>query len=196
MRARCIAVFILLAMGFSGWAQSQSQDCFALNPQQVARALSDRGMQIAQDHISLLANVVATEPHPVLDVLSFESLGIRWSSGHAEAHSLVKLGCHLPGKCLPFYAIVSWPEGTTAPGGGAGTPFASANNKLKANAAITMRVGTHAMLEMDDQRSHVKVSVISLENGNAGDRIRVSSPDRKQVYTAEVIGANLLKRSY
>jgi flagella basal body P-ring formation protein FlgA len=59
-----------------------------------------------------------------------------------------------------------------------------------------MRVGTHAMLEMDDQRSHVKVSVISLENGNAGDRIRVSSPDRKQVYTAEVIGANLLKRSY
>jgi len=52
------------------------------------------------------------------------------------------------------------------------------------------------MLEMDDNRSHIQVSVISLENGNAGDKIRVSSPDRKQVYTAEVIDANLLKRSY
>lgn len=195
MIARCAAVLILLATGFSGRAQSQSQDCFGLSAQQVARTLSDRGMQIAEDRVSLLAKVVATEPHPVLDVLSFEPLGVRWTSGHAESHSLIKLGCHVPGTCLPFYALVEWPEGTTAPAG-AGAPFASANNRLRAKAAITMRVGTHATLEMDDNRSHIQVTVISLENGNAGDKIRVSSPDRKQVYTAEVIDANLLKRSY
>jgi len=49
---------------------------------------------------------------------------------------------------------------------------------------------------MDDGRSHIQVAVISLENGIAGHRIRVASPDHKQIYVAEVVGANLLKRSY
>jgi len=49
---------------------------------------------------------------------------------------------------------------------------------------------------MDDARSHVQISVISLENGIAGHRIRVTSPDHKQFYVAEVVSANLVRRSF
>jgi hypothetical protein len=154
-------------------------------------------MQVTEDRISLLAKVVATEPNPTMDIMSIGPLGGRETTGLSEARSLVKLGCHLSGTCLPFYAVVTWPDGTARPAGvGVENVASHANAKVKPIAAITMRVGTHAMLVMDDKRSHVQVSVVSLENGNAGERIRVASQDRKQVYVAEVIGANLLKRSY
>ena len=49
---------------------------------------------------------------------------------------------------------------------------------------------------MDDARAHVELSVVSLENGAAGHKIRVATPDHKQVYLAEVVSANRLKRSF
>lgn len=64
------------------------------------------------------------------------------------------------------------------------------------NNQFTMRAGSRATLVMDDQRSHIQVAVISLQNGMAGHRIRVSSPDHKQVYFGEVVSANLLKGSF
>jgi len=187
-------MLLAAAMSVPGWGQSQ--DRFVLTAPQIARTLSDQGMQIT-DSVSLLARVVATEPHPVLDIISVAPLGERWSAGRSETHSLVKLGCHLPGTCLPFYVIVHGPEGpVVSAANGTGALALPTTARMKTNTATTMRAGTHAMLVMDDTRSHVQVSVISLQNGNAGDRIRVASPDRKQVYTAEVIDANLLKRSY
>jgi flagella basal body P-ring formation protein FlgA len=67
---------------------------------------------------------------------------------------------------------------------------------LKSNTAIIMRTGAHATLVMDDARSHIQVTVISLENGIAGHRIHVASPDHKQVYVADVVSANLVRRSF
>jgi flagella basal body P-ring formation protein FlgA len=91
--------------------------------------------------------------------------------------------------------VVKEDEGNSV-SGAPGTPVALLKLRAGKNLAITMRSGTHAVLQMDDNRSHVQIAVISLQDGSAGDRIRVASPDRKQIFTAEVIGANLLKRSY
>jgi hypothetical protein len=52
------------------------------------------------------------------------------------------------------------------------------------------------MLVMDDDRSHIQIAVISLENGMTGHKIRVASPDHKQFYVAEVVNAHLLRRSF
>ena len=61
---------------------------------------------------------------------------------------------------------------------------------------ITMKAGTHATLMLDDQRSHIQVAVVSLENGIVGHRIHVASPDHKQTYVGEVVNARLLKGSF
>jgi len=195
MTARWMAVLWMAAMSLPVWGQSQ--DRFAITERQVARTLSGRGMQIADEQVSLPTRVVATEPFPVLDILSIEPLSGRQSTEHSEVRSWVKLACHQPGECLPFYAVVSRPEGTMGrETDAARVSTAAVNASFKPSTGVTMHAGAHATLVMDDARSHVQVSVISLENGSVGHRIRVASPDHKQVYVAEVISASLLKGSY
>jgi hypothetical protein len=195
MRASWLSISWMVAMSMIGLGQSQLQDRFALTAGQVARALSESGIQTTEEQVSLLTRVVATKSSPALDILSVDLLGKRPMD--SRARSRVKLGCHQPGQCLPFYAIVSGSE-TTA-GSAATSSSASpvtASMMFNPKSEITMRAGTHATLVMDDDRSHIQVAVISLENGMAGHRIRVSSPDHKQVYFGEVVSASLLKGSF
>jgi hypothetical protein len=197
MTARWLSISLMAVMSMPVWGQSQLQDRFALTAGQVARALSNGGIPATDAQVSLPTRVVATESSPALDVLSVEQLNKEPMAEHTTARSRVRLGCHLPGKCLPFYAIVSSLEPPVGLAATASHTSAGINNPvLKPNTAITMRVGTHATLVMDDNRSHIQISVISLENGIAGHRIHVASPDHKQVYLGEVVNANLLRGSF
>ncbi len=202
MKASWIVVSLLMAAGSRGWSQSQSEDHFAITAQLVAQTLSAAGTPTVDEQVSLLAKVVASEPHPKLDILSVESLGDGQADQHAArsvvhstARSTVKLTCNLPGACLPFYAIVAWPQ-ETAPAIRSEDYLVFNNPRVKTRDEITMRAGTHAILVMDDQRSHIQVAVISLENGVAGKWIRVASPDHKQFYLGEVVNANVLRGNF
>ena len=197
MRSRWLLISLMAAMSMPGWGQSQLQDRFALTVEQVARALSDGGMPTTNTQVSLLTRVVATESSPALDILSVQPLGKQPVAEHSSIGSRVRLGCHLPGRCLPFYAIVSGLEPPVGLAATASHASAGINNPVsKANLDIIMRAGTHATLLMDDNRSHIQVAVITLENGIAGHRIHVASPDHKQVYVGEVVNANLLRGSF
>ncbi len=176
--ARWAPILLLAAMGLTAWGQSPSQDRYALTPAQVARALSASGMQASAAQVSLSTRVVATERDPVLDVVSVQPLGKDRSAQR------VRLACHAQGQCLPFYAWVSGESGSVSIRPSTG------------GSEYTMRAGAHATLMMDDARAHIQVKVISLENGNAGKRIRVSSLDHKQIYFGEVVSASLLKGSF
>lgn len=197
MTSKWIAAGLMAAMSLAGWRQLNAQRSFALTTRQVAQALSSNGIRITEQQVSLLARVVATDPNPVLDILSVEPLDVRLGEKYPEARSMVKMACHQPGACLPFYAVVRFPQGTVARGAGvSGTVLASGSELLKPKELITIRTGARATMEMDDGRSHIQVAVISLENGIAGHKIRVASSDHKHIYVAEVVGANLLKRSF
>lgn len=196
MATRWMPALFMVAVGFpaSGQSLSHSQARFEITAHQVAQALSTNGIQTVDQQVSLLANVVATEPSPVLEILSVEPLDAGSSGSRREARSLVKLVCHLAGACLPFYSIVAGPAGTI---GRASSPFPVAGNAaLKSDAEIIIKPGAHATLVMDDARSHIQITVISLENGIAGHKIHVASPDHKQIYVGEVVSADLLKRSF
>jgi hypothetical protein len=197
MTSRWVPFLLMAAMGVAVQVQSQSQDRFTLTAYQVALAVSASGMPTAAEHVSLLTRVVATEPEPVLDVLSVETLGKGPLPEQSDVRVRVKLACHIQGKCLPFYAIVSSHPSTA--GSANIMPKASptlGNTVWYAHSEITMRAGTHATLIMDDQRSHIQVAVVSLENGIVGHRIHVASPDHKQTYVGEVVNARLLRGSF
>ena len=199
MTTRLIPVLLMMAMGLPGCvqAQSQLQRRFPLTAHQVAQALSGNGIQTMDEQVLLLANVVATEPAPVLYVLSVEPVGDRSPGTRRDLHSLVKLGCRLPGTCLPFYSIVS-KLGASVDSTPVAVAFSPVTGSaaLRPNTGIVIRAGAHATLVMDDERSHIQITVISLENGIAGHRIHVASPDHKQVYVADVVSANLVRRSF
>ena len=193
MTTRWLSVLLGAAMSMPGWAQSQPQEHFTLTAAQVARALSDSGIPTSDSQVSLLTRVVATEPDPALDVVSVEAISKEPLAGHSAVGSRVKLACRLPNYCLPFFVTVSWLQ---PPAGPAGSMSTNRNMLTTPSSQFTMRAGSRATLVMDDQRSHIQVAVISLQNGMAGHRIRVSSPDHKQVYFGEVVSANLLKGSF
>lgn len=194
MTMQWVAVLAIAGAAAAAAAQSSSaprqQDHYAIGVSHVAQALSKRGVPIADNQVSLLANVTATSPQPALDVLSVEPFGDR-----AQGRTLVKLVCHEPRMCLPFYAVVS-AAGVSGPGSAqtVGSPSAPLM-ALKPDAAIVIHAGARAMLIMDDERMHIRMVVVALENGVAGRTIRVASPDHKQFYQAQVIGANLLRRT-
>jgi hypothetical protein len=190
-------VLFIVATSLCGWGQSQPKQRFALTVQQIAQTLSEKGIQTSDQQVTMLAKVVATERNPALDVLSVELLDDRSAGQVAEGRFRVKMACHLSGRCLPFYAVVKWPVAEAGHEGNSSTAARLPGNlALKQNDAFTIRSGARATLVMDDERAHIKVAVVSLENGMAGQKIRVASPNHKQVYVAEVVSANLLRRSF
>ena len=192
MTATWIPYLLMAAMGAAQPAPSQSQNQFPLTAAQIALAVSASGMPATAERVSLLTRVVAIEPEPVLDVLSVETLG-KELRDQAGVRWRVKLSCHVAGKCLPFYAIVSSPLSTA----GAANPVAALTGTAwSGHSEITMKAGTHATLMIDDQRSHIQVAVVSLENGIVGHRIHVASLDHKQTYIAEVVNDRLLRASF
>jgi hypothetical protein len=180
----------MAVLGITQQAPSQLQDRFPLTTAQVAGAVSLSGMPTDAQHVSLLTRVVATEPEPVLDVLSVETLGKRPLDEHSDVRLRVKLACHVTRECLPFYAIVSSAVGPANILSAPGSPM------WNPHIEITMKAGTHATLMMDDQRSHIQVAVVSLENGIVGHRIHVASPDHKRTYVGEVVNEHLLRGSF
>jgi hypothetical protein len=198
---RSIAAWLVVAMSLPVWAQSHSQaqprDSFPITAYQVAQTLAAKGGSLSGGQVSLLANVVAATPYPVLDILAVEPLTIQSNQAGSQLQSIVKLGCHITGVCLPFYAKVTRseePASNTAVDSSA-PPLVIAS-AFKSRPAIAMRAGARATLVMDDDRAHIQVAVVTLETGIIGHKIHVASPDRKQTYIAEVVNAHLLKGSF
>jgi len=195
MKVKWIVGLLLASMSVPGWGQSQ--DWFTLTAQQVERALQEKGIRTVGMQVTLVANVVATEPNPVFDIRAVEPPGNSLAGEHTGTQSWIRVACHESGTCLPFYALVSCAEHPAGSGSDSlNTASAARKAILNANAVITIRTGTHAMLVMDDSRSHIQIAVISLENGMTGHTVRVTSPDHKQVYLAEVVSAHLLRKSF
>jgi hypothetical protein len=196
MRARWIPVLLMATMAIPGLGRAQSQSRFRLTPQQVASVLTEKGIATTGE-ISLPATVVANVPSPVLDVVSIEPIAKGQPAQYASARFSVRLACRQPGACLPFYATVTMAEPTlSAAANPSSQARAAGKMMLNEKSDITMPAGTHATLVMDDHRSHIELEVISLENGMAGDRIRVAGPNRKQIYVGEVVNGNLLRGTF
>ncbi len=158
-------------------AQKEAPQRFAVTVLDVGRALRHSGMTVADDQILLPASIVSSSSGPLLDVDSVEPLrgGLR---------SKIKLVCHSPKLCVPFYAIADLPQGSR---------FQAAS--LASALPPSMRAGSKATLLVDTGDMHIQVPVICLQNGVIGASIHVVSPDRKQNYTATIVSSTLLRGS-
>lgn len=178
--------------------QSPSQQRFEITTRQIVQALSDKGIHISEKQVSLVASVVSTRHQPLLDILSIEPIsGPLRSTQKTEIASWVKVACHQPNVCLPFYVVVSGLAVSVGNVKGSGSADnANGMTPESSKSDVTMRAGAHAILVLDDNRSHLQLSVITLESGTAGHMIRVTSPDRKHVYSAEIVSEKVLKGSF
>lgn len=180
-----IASALLITASLCGSAQQPAR--FLVTRQQIARALLRHGVTVADDQVSLVANIVASRPEPELDVDLVQLLDAGKDDGRIRAK--VRLVCPQPRACVPFYAIVAWPLGAGL------SPLPELAVVHSAPPSIVMRAGSNATLRVDTAQMHLRLPVISLQDGSLGSRIHVTSPDRKQTYTATILSPTLLTGS-
>jgi hypothetical protein len=177
-------LFLLAAPWLSG---ATAAGRAVITPVQIAEAISETGMRVTTEQVTLLADAVSTTPTPMLRVQSMEQWG--------EHRMKVRMACASNDQCLPFFVAVYRSEAS---------PFqpapASANTSTVGRAAARpdarsyiVRAGAPARLMIDGDHVHIELLVTCLENGAAGQTIRVASSDRRQTYMAEVVDGTLLR---
>jgi hypothetical protein len=170
-RYRYISVVIALAAAMLPAMAATAH--VAINPAQVAGAISNAGIKISPEQVMLLADVVANQADPTLVVESME----RWGDNRMK----VRMNC-ANSECLPFFVAVQWGQNEPTPAGYAsrGTVGASISKP------IVLHAGSTATLILDSDHVHIKLPVICLESGTVGQTIRVASKDHRQTFTAQI----------
>jgi len=149
----------------------------AITTEQIAAAVNIAGMKISPDQVRLLTDVVSTTGTPSLKVESIEQWG--------EHRMKVRIDCVNSDECLPFFVAVDW--GAKASPAVANPADSPSILRVKTGpASFVVRAGSSAVLILEGDHIHIKLSVICLENGASGQTIRVSSLDHRLTYTAQV----------
>jgi hypothetical protein len=193
---------LLAGSCFAQLAQASGRS--AIEPSQVFQAMRDRSLPTDGSRIEFAAPVSSSVASARLVVESVSLLGDR--------EVRMRLACADHNACLPFFAIASYAEAVDA------SAFhkdkvtktlldakAESTAKMPQTApvlpkaldgtkdATILKAGAPATLELETDRIHVRVEVISLQNGAPGKRVRVSSLDHKQTYVAQVVTPTLVK---
>ncbi|MBB6145021.1 hypothetical protein HNQ77_002977 [Silvibacterium bohemicum] len=167
-----------------------------ITAEQVAATMTNAGMQVSAKQVELLTDVVATTATPTLKIRSMEPWG--------DHRMMVRLDCARSEECVPFFVAVRFnPIGQAQPVSSdsahllpaAATVPMTAPARSIATAAPAVRAGSIVTLLLDGPRVHIKLPVVSLENGTIGQTIRVATKDHRLTYVAEVVDGTLLRGS-
>jgi hypothetical protein len=170
-----IAVAVLLSV-LPASAQLRAPGSYIVAREHVARAVAaSLEIGIAEAQARLVSEVVAREPTPTLEVRSTMLLG--GQGGNSAMQLAVKMACRRAGTCLPFYAVVEWPDGVKLPPAYASV---AGSYSAKVRRPGLLRAGARARLLLEDGQMRMEVPVIALRNAGAGERVRVTSLDRRR----------------
>jgi hypothetical protein len=179
---RLISVLILAAGAIPALAANATAR-EPISAAQVAGAISNAGVNISAQQVTLLADVAATTAEPTLVMESME----RWGDHRMK----VRMNC-ANAECVPFYVAIQW--GTEPiPAAFANRAATGAGSAKAAPGAVVLRAGSTAILMLEGDHVHIQLPVVCLESGAVGQTIRVASKDHKQTFVAQVGDATLLK---
>jgi hypothetical protein len=181
-RYKPISVLILAAAAAIPAAAETARE--AISPAQVAGAISNAGVKISAQQVTLLADVVSTAPDPKLVMESME----RWGDHRMK----VRMNC-ANAECLPFYVSIQWGPTEPIPAAFANGAAATGSPARAMPSAVVLRAGSTAILMLEGDHIHIQLPVVCLESGTVGQTIRVESKDHKQTFMAQVGDATLLK---
>jgi hypothetical protein len=180
---------------------------FLVTSAQIMTAMQNRQLPTEGVEVKIAAPITASIEEPLLDIQTIALL---------NAHTAqIKMACRNRTECLPFYVSATWSEAPVTPLLPRTKQQAAAlvraetaqvqpaikesspkPDAFKTGQPQTIHAGTAATLLMDQDRVHLRVRVICLEGGAAGDKVRVTTPDHKQAYLAEIVSPTLLKGSF
>ena len=157
---------------------------YDITPDQVALAVTNRGMQVSPDRVVLLTEVVASVATPELRVKSIDRMG--------PARAIARLECADSEQCLPFVVAIRLTQDNSRNFVSTASTFPAANARTKA-APIVVRAGSPALLLLNGAHVQISLGVICLDNGAPGQIVHATDRDRRQVYTARVTEDGILE---
>ncbi|MGA8111715.1 MAG: hypothetical protein WBD46_17525 [Acidobacteriaceae bacterium] len=174
---------IAVAVSLPGLAATRAN----VTPAEVAGAINRFGIPISPQQVVLLSDIVAASAHPALRVESVQ----RWD----DRQLMARLSCANPGECVPFFVALRLdPQTQTQISAQASAPLSAAMSPERMALQPPMvRAGTPATLLLDGDHVHIRLTVICLQNGAAGQTIRATDKERRIFYTAQVADHGLLK---
>ncbi len=149
--------------------------------QRVVDALALTGITVGPRQIEFLSGTHRARESEGVRVVSVTDS----TAGTAK----VKLRCPDNHDCLPFYVLVHSLTGASLRSTKLQAPPISAANAPQ----NVVRGGDRATLVLESPDSRLSFPVICLQSGMLGQKIRVASPDRRQVFDAEVVASGMLK---
>jgi hypothetical protein len=189
-----LAVIAILAVASKfACGAAPAPDRFAISPGRVSSALQQAGILAKSSQVEFLSAVTSMAENPQLTVVNVS----RWRDGDSKA----LLRCRNNRECLPFYVVLHDNKATGRISANfVNSPQSKPNAGLKPRQQSAekplVRGGQRATLIIKNRDLRISLPVICLENGKRGETIRLSSPDRKQKYTGEVVEAGLLQGNF
>jgi hypothetical protein len=184
-RRLILAVLIAIVPAWQGMTAAER---FSVNSAQVAAAISNLGVVTKAEDVTLLTHVVAAVQSP--------SLRVRTVHRTYNDRLLVRMECAETDNCLPFFVSLRASEEASARLA-AVTQSDSSLDRIGAQdftrRPVAIHNGAPAILLIDGAHVHIRVPVVSLENGAIGQTIRVTEKDNHQNYMAVVVQDGLLQ---
>lgn len=184
-------VFASIFIAVAPWPAFAAPERYQISPGQVAATVNRMGVQIAPSQVTLLADIVATTPAPELQVRLLQQLD--------ADRFMVRLECANKGDCVPFMASIQATQS-----GAAQLASISSRQSLNGGTAsrtasqprpesIVIRSGSQAVLQLEGDHIQIRIPVICLQNGAAGQTIRATDKDHRRIYAAQVVDMGILR---
>ena len=179
---------LMLATLLAGASLSSaaSKERVAIQPMEIARAISTGGVRISPDQIEQLSSVSAAEPSPKLQLVELASL-----DGDLMK---ARLRCESSKVCLPFYVLVHWHDADASKDGASSShQFSLIGSRQLARKESLVHKGQTATMIFDGENIHMTLPVICLQNAGRGQWVRVASTDTKRTFMAQVTGERTVR---
>lgn len=170
---------------------------FSVTSEQVVAAIQQHAWPVEGVRVTLPAAITAAVADP--------RLGVETASMLTAHEARLRIVCRVQAACLPFFATAVWPDGAGPVSLSSDRNTASAARKLLPSAEpagaadegspARIRAGSPVTLLLEGERIHIRLQAVCVQGGATGDRVRVTSRDRKQTYVAEIVTPTLLRGS-
>jgi hypothetical protein len=152
---------------------AEASERVTVSREQIVDAMQLAGFNTTATQLQLLSNVTSL-PGATLRLAKFTK--------QSSETALAELDCKAR-QCLPFYVLVHDIQLTH---GHAIFSGRNPNGPVSVTHPLISR-GKPLTLLIQGANSRIVLPVVSLEGGGQGDVIKVSSPDRKRIYQAEIV---------
>jgi hypothetical protein len=169
-------------------AQSLPGSRYPITKVDVAKELDVVGVNVEASQVHIPSGMSADSSSPKLEIVTAEPMG--------DNQVRLQLRCSTNAECLPFFTTLDVKEANLisaeirAKSGGA-----TASNRQMAMqvgagrvSQPQIRVGSHAVLIMQDGHMDIHLQVVAIDAGIMGQQVRVSTLDRRKIFHATVTG--------